>query len=225
MITIAELIEKIIMDTPFLEEGLSEGIINLSALARQIKPEIEATLMKPVTESALIMALKRMTPAIAERVKQNKKSICLLGDITVRSDLSEFTFRRSETLLEKQKKLLHEADTLANPFITFTQGVFEITAIVNATLEKVVEDIFKGETIISRLKNLASITIRLSAQTVHMPGVHYSVLKQLAWKNINVVEVVSTLTEFTIVLEKKDIDVSFSLLMKFLANKKGKTNR
>ncbi len=43
--------------------------------------------------------------------------------------------------------------------------------------------------------------------------------KQLAWNNINVVEVVSTYTEFTIILQKKQVDVSFSILMKFLAGR------
>jgi len=122
-------------------------------------------------------------------------------------------------LLEKQKALLHEIKDRADHFITFTQGVFEITTIVNSGLAAAVETIFKGEKVISRLSELAAVTIRLSPQTVHTPGVHYSILKQLALRDINVVEVVSTYTEFTIILEKNYVDVSFSILLKFLSNK------
>jgi len=219
MITIAEILNRVVVETPFLEEGIADGIINLSALARKVQPQIEKTLMKPVSESAILMALKRMSPKLTKKLKLNKQSIFRAGDLTVRSDLSEFTFLRSETLLEKQKLLLHEIKDRGDHFITFTQGVFEITTIVNSGLAEAVETIFKGEKVISRLSDLAAVTIRLSPQTVHTPGVHYSILKQLALRDINVVEVVSTYTEFTIILEKNYVDVSFSILLKFLSNK------
>ena len=219
MVTIAEILNRVIAETPFLEEGITDGIINLSALARKVQPQIEQTLMKPVSESAILMALKRMSPKLTKKIELNKQSIFRSGDLTVRSDLSEFTFLRSETLLEKQKALLHEIKDRVDHFITFTQGVFEITTIVNSGLAGAVERIFKGEKVISRLSNLAAVTIRLSPQTVHTPGVHYSILKQLALRDINVVEVVSTYTEFTIILQQEKVDVSFSILLKFLSNK------
>jgi len=42
--------------------------------------------------------------------------------------------------------------------------------------------------------------------------VHYSILKQLAWSNINVIEVVSTYTEFTVIIDNARIDTAFSVL-------------
>lgn len=39
-------VEEIIKKSPFLEEALAEGIINLSSLSRQIKPEIDEQLHK-----------------------------------------------------------------------------------------------------------------------------------------------------------------------------------
>jgi hypothetical protein len=217
MNTVSEIINKIVMEAPFLEEGIAQGIINLSALSRKIKPRVEADLVKPVTESAILMALKRMSPKVTQKMKLTKTTFYQEGDLTVRSDLSEFTFMRSDTLLEKQKKLLHAIKDKINHFVTFTQGVYEITIIVNSALESTVEKIFAGEKIISRLSHLAAISIRLSPKTVHTSGVYYSIMKQLAWQNVNVVEVVSTYTEFTIILEKDKVDVSFSILLKYFS--------
>ena len=89
-----------------------------------------------------------------------------------------------------------------NQFVTFTQGVLEVTAIFDAALLPAAERIFAEETVLARLERLAAITIRLAPETVHTPGVHYAVLKQLAMRDINVVEVVSTYTELTIILER-----------------------
>lgn len=216
MITVAEVIETIIKESPFLEEGIAEGIINLSGLARKIRKEVESKLMKPVSESALIMALKRMVPKIEKKSVTGIKAVYQLGDLTVRSDLSEFTYIKTETLLDKQKLLLHEVNQGSNPFVTFTQGVFESTTIVNSSFADLVKEIFLGEKLIHQLAGLSAVTIRLTPETLQTPGVYYSILKQLAWKGINFVEVVSTYTEFTIILKQEDVDTSFSILLKFL---------
>jgi hypothetical protein len=218
MITVSEVLKKIILGSPLLEEGISEGIINLSALARNLQPKIEAQLMKPVSESAILMALKRLSSKITVKENQREKILKDIGDLTVRSNLCEFTFIKSETILERQKQLLLQIEGQRDSFVTFTQGVFEITIIVNSDLAKTVEEIFKTEKIVSRIPDLSAITIRLSPQSVHTPGIHYSILKQLAWKNINVVEVVSTFTEFTIILEKDQVDLTFSILMNFFSH-------
>lgn len=194
---------------------MADEIINLSALARLIRPEIERELMKPVSESAILMALKRYSPKIPHKSAELRKVLSKMGDMTVRSNLMEFTFKRGDTLLEKLKHLLQRIEQRRDTFVTFTQGIYEVTVIVSADLAPDVKHIFFGETIISSLSDLAAVIIRLSPQTVVTPGVHYSILKQLAWKNINVVEVVSTFSEFTIILEKKNVDLTFSILMKF----------
>jgi hypothetical protein len=46
--------------------------------------------------------------------------------------------------------------------------------------------------------------------TALIPGVYSFILKALAWEGLNVVEVVSTLNEFTIILDDKAIDAAFA---------------
>ena len=216
MITINELLEQIILRTPFLEEGLSQGIINLSALSRKIRPQIEKKLLKPVSESAILMALKRLLPDIISK-SENMDINLKAGDITVRSGLTEFTYSKSGTLIENKMRLLDEIKSSGDFFVTITQGVHETTMIVNSSLKKRLEEIFRGETLIKKIDDLAAITIRLTGDMVYLPGVHYNILKQLAWHNINVIEVVSTYTEFNIILQKKEVDTSFSILLKYLS--------
>jgi hypothetical protein len=52
---------------------------------------------------------------------------------------------------------------------------------------------------------------------VGTPGVYYSIFKQLAWGNVNVVDVVSTYTEFTVLFEFQNVDRAFSILKRFLS--------
>lgn len=103
MLTIPNAVEEVIKKKPFLEGALVEGLINLSALARQLKPEIEKQVGKAVNDSAVIMALNRLVPRLElMSAMKFKKVVENIGDIIVRSNLADFAFTNSATLYEKQ---------------------------------------------------------------------------------------------------------------------------
>ncbi|MBP1691411.1 MAG: aspartate kinase [Bacteroidetes bacterium] len=212
MITIAAAVEKVVHDMPLLEECLAEGIVNLSAVARAIRPRVESTIMKKAGNAALVMALRRLAPRLKRKAADPRGILRLIRDITVRSNITEFTFRNSDTILQCQVRLLQKLRGQGENFITCTQGVHEMTVMVHADFEGIVEKVFHGEKRVSRVKNLAALGIHLTPKVVEVPGVYYAILKQLTWAGINVVEVVSTMTELTLMLEKKNVERAFLVL-------------
>jgi len=216
MITVPELAQKYVLQSPLLEEGLARGIMNLSALARELRPALESELGRPVSPAAILMALKRLSPELLKRAGRKPGGLKKTGDLIVRSNLVEFTFRNSDSIWEKQKKLLQRIERDREAFLTYTQGVFEVMLIASSGIEKAVLEIFGGESILARVGNLSAIVIRLSPRSVHTPGVYYAILKQLAWGNVNVIDVVSTTLEFTILVEKPQVDRAFSILTRYL---------
>lgn len=212
MITVPEVVEELVKQSPFLEEGLALGIINYSALARQLQPQIREKLYKDIREGAIVMALKRLSGKLQSRQAPASSLLHKLSDITVRSNLIEFTFTNSPTLVEKQCRLLTEAAQEKGAFLTFTHGVFETTLIVSAGLEKEAERVFTGENLRSKIADLSSITLILPRESVSQAGVYYQILKSLAWEGISFTEVVSSLTELTVILENSQVDRAFSVL-------------
>ena len=219
MITVAEEVKRIIRQSPFLEEGLSRGLINYSALAREIQDDLQAALMKPVSTSAILMALKRLAnklePSFRSRIQ--RKFLEEMGDLTVRSNLIGFTYFRSATIIENHKRLLDELQDQGDRFLTFTHAVTETTILVSARLEKTVERIFETERLFKKMTGLSAVIIKFLPGAVSTPGIHYRIFRQLAWQNINVVEVVSTHQELILILEKAQVDRAFSVLMGFVS--------
>ena len=214
MISIPTAVEAVIKKRPFLEVALVDGLINLSALARQLKPEIEQMVAKEVNDSAVIMALNRLVPRLGAVTSKKARGVVEnIGDIIVRSNLANYTFNNSATLHMRQAKLLDKINEMKNIFCTFSQGVSETTLVVSDSLAELVETSFKGETLITKHTNLSLITVKLPSDNTLCPGVYYYLFKELAWDNINIVEVISTSNEFTIVVSDNDIHRAFAILM------------
>ena len=212
MITIPETVENIIKKSPFLAESLSQGIINISALARKIKPQVENEVMKEIQIGAIVMALNRLSKRIQVKTTEGKKLFGSAPDLMIRSNLIEVTFVNSEFLLQNQRLLLERIDDRRNYFFTFTQGIFETTIIAGKELKPEIIALFKDEKIISQFDDLSAITVLLPPGTTLIPGAYDFILKSLAWESINIVEVVSTFNEFTMILNSIESDRAFSII-------------
>ena len=217
MLTVPEAAEKIINRSRYLSEAISKGIINLSALARYMKPELEEMLAKKISDPAIFMALNRL--ATGMKPKHVFKNIFKTPpDMIVRSNLIEITLTHSESLIEKYPMLLKMSNTKDKYFFTITEGVFETTIIASKDLHKAIRKVLKDEVIVAEFKNLSSITIRLPKDAILTPGVFYFFLKSLAWEGVNIIEVVSAYLEFTLILTDKETNRAFSILQSLFVN-------
>ena len=132
MKTISSVVENYIKAKPFLLNSLSQGIINLTSLARVMMPELEKELGKDVKQGAVVMALKRLSEELDFKINLKiSKVLRNLGEITVRSSLVDYAFAISETLLENQVKLISEVNKNQDIFYTSSRGVNETNIIRN----------------------------------------------------------------------------------------------
>ncbi len=218
--TVSDTVSEIVSRKPFLEEALASGLINLSSLARDIYPEVSQRMDKDVKHGAVVMALKRLKPDVNYQINERiKKVVDLMGDITVRSNLADFTFRNSDSLTTNQTRLLEIISKRKEIFYAFSQGIYETTIILSNLIENEVNEIFKDEFLTFKIANLSSITIKLPEENTSVFGVYYHILKKLAYEGINILEIVSTTHEFTVIVNDNDVDAAFSVLKRLKQDK------
>ncbi len=212
--TTAQIVDKIITGSPFLEEALSEGLINISSLSRKLKPEIEKVLQKKVQLGTILMAIKRRPAGHSFKVTREIKNFMdKLGDIIVRSGLSDYTFENSTGLNSCNRQLIDETAGEKEMFCTVSQGVYETTLVVSNVMAERINTIYLNEKLLAQKTGLSSITIRLPESNTEISGIYYFLLKNLAWSGINVCEIISTSNEVTFVLDEQDVHKAFSILM------------
>lgn len=218
--SIPKIIDEIIAGSPFLEEALTDGLINISSLARKIKPEVEAKLKEEVKEGAIVMAINRRPHGYYLKISRGIKNFMRqLGDIIVRSDLRDYTYANSTSLISCHRRLMEQIDREKDLFCTFSQGVYESTIIVSQSMDEKVMKIYEREKIITKKTGLTSMTIRLPEDNTEISGVYYYILKNLAWAGVNIHEVISTTNEFTIVVTDNFVNQAFAILMSLKRNK------
>ncbi len=213
MKTISAVVEHYIKKKPFLQTALAQGIINLTSLSRQIKPEIAEALGKDVKDGAIVMALKRLSDDLEFRATHRiVKVLKNIGEITVRSNLTDYTFLASDTILQQQARLLEEVNENQDVFYTSSRGVNEINIVISNIMDSVVEKYFKHERCTQKAEGLSSITVKLPAENVSVPGIYYFIFQRLAWEGIVLYEVISTTNEFTILVNEEQVDIAFKTI-------------
>jgi hypothetical protein len=214
MTSLSKVIEDRINNIPFLRENLSEGLINTSALARILKPELEERFNKTIKESTIIMSIGRLP--LAKNVSIQKKLASVIdniGDLIVRSNLVKYNLNNYKGISKDQSVFLQKSENITDSFYTVSRGINETTILINSQMVKLLEHEMDNKSILTKIENLSAITMKLPEDNVETEGVYYFILKKLAWKNITIEEVVSTTNEFTIVVKSDLISKAFDVLV------------
>lgn len=208
MITIAKRVEELVERWPMLKQGLELDLLNTSAVARYIKPEVENEVGEKVSEAAVLMALRRYE--VKERDTQIQQPKDYLGDISVRSDLIDLTYLNSPTLPRKLARIAH--GLAPHHYFTTSRGLLQTSVIVHQEHARSVAEALINEHLEAQSEDLTAITLHLKKGHDNISGILAFPLQLLAWRGLTVVEVVSTYDELNIILYDKDVEKAFSTL-------------
>ena len=218
MVTISRVVEKIVSENIFIQEALSRGIINYAAFAEEIKPRVEIELKEKVKDSAVMMALRRLQERIENKIIR-KPQFNKNSDIVIKSDLFEVSYTKSKNSINLIKKIYESID-ITSDFLTATQGISQVTIISAKKNKEKIMKILEEEKIISVVDDLASVSTTFPENCPDEIGYFYMVTRSFAWENISIIEIVSTISEFTLILKEDDTPNAFVILKELIKNNK-----
>jgi hypothetical protein len=217
MIKVSDAVKEIIVESEEVVACLSQGVLNLSAYAKRILPAVERRTKKPVKHGTIVAALARYAREL--EVKSSIVPAITWRDIAVKSGLLEIAFDKTRANRERLQVLYQTPQFQAADFLTVTHGVGELSIIINESLEQPVMQIFGRQKPKFVLRGLCGLTVRFDEHYIHEPGLTLSLVRKIAIKRINIVELVSTFTELTFLLYEHDMS---SALAEFVPSPKAK---
>ncbi len=217
MVTVSHLIGKIVSSKPILHEAIEQGIISYGNLAEQLLPEIEEELDKKVKHSAVVMALRRYAEKIEKT--QAKPKFDYNSEIIMKTNLCDISVRKSPALFTKLKKIYSIVNYEKGDVLNVIHGNYEVSIVSNMRyLDKIKKEL-KGEKLLNTEKDLVSLSLSFSGDFLHTPGIISTAARKLNWDNVNIYELVSTLTELTFIVSKKDSARGYSALQRLVSEK------
>jgi aspartokinase len=218
MLKISEAIKTICSEQPLFAFGLHNKVFNLSALAKLLRPMIEARTKKPVKDSAILMSLSRLQTKNIKTKSSFKKPPVV--NITIHSNLCSISFFTNKPLFDKINQLYNQVKS-RNGYISVIQGVNETNLIIDENFFELV-----GELIKDRPKNIhrdiASLNIQLDEKVYDTPGQFYFLVQAISFQGINIREISSAFSEVIFYLDQADIKLAFDTIYNSFQNNNGR---
>jgi aspartokinase len=101
-------------------------------------------------------------------------------------------------------------------FLNVTMGSHEVSLSFSEKYLDTVTLLTAGETVLHRMGDLVALSLVFSGDFMSTPGIVYEAVRKLAWEEINVNEIISTMNELTFVIRREDSMDAFTVLQSFL---------
>jgi aspartokinase len=216
MVTISHLVGELIKKRPLLQEAILEGIVNFGAVADQLKPAIEKDLGKTVKHSAIVMALHRHADNLSKPIPRR---FDLKSEIIMKTNICDLLLAKSPELFERLKKAYELVDYDKGDTLNIVHGNYEVSLVVSERIVEQLKKLLHGMKIVKTERNLVSIALRFGEKFVSTPGVIATITRKLAWNKINIVEIVSTMTELNVIIRDEDLTLAYKTLTELIENK------
>jgi aspartokinase len=169
---------------------------------------------KPINVKSIIVGLSRLKLKISQPVKVIKP--IAIVNLSIHAEIEELTYEKTKDNIKLFRDVYKNLSTKKQNYLTATQGINEITIIGGNPEISSFTKILNRSTLLSHKKGLVSITVKLPKAAISTPNTIYLITKKLAIKKINLIEIVSTFSELTFIIDKKDAQLAVEQLSKGL---------
>jgi len=208
MIKIQPIVRDIMLGDIEAYYSLTNGYMNMSGYAYQIRPKVELLAKKKTTIASLVVSLSRLR----KEFKKEKPLIhsVAIKNITTKLPLSEIAYEKSNDFMIKLESFHENISVSEEDFFTITMGATEVDVICSSNIESKVLKHFKIKPKITN-RNLAAIGISFDPEVFSIPNTFFSLLSVTARARVNIEELVSTPTELIFIVDEKDFGRTVAL--------------
>jgi hypothetical protein len=195
----------------YLLELLREDLVNISALSRMLLPRIRKENRQATVESISIAIKRYIDQQKAERISERLRVIIGNTQLSTKNDIIHMTFRRNQEVARQISKVSERINWDNDEIFLVNQGSGEITVVLDKKNRKLLDQC--RQHMVECTADVAIISLKESFQkeSLEVPGLYAYFINQLARNGINLVEVVSTLSQLTFVLRENDMPRAYTI--------------
>ena len=209
VMSITKTVEKYVQEHPSVKDCLKKGLVNYSALARQIAEELGLDAERNF--DALLIAARRSHEKVAKEKDSQEKILSVLRQsrVEIKNRMVAFVLERgvppkSLTDLENKAKKAGEV-------LHIIEGVSAMTLITVEELSKEIRSLFR-HFIIRGNKELVEVILKSPKEIEQTAGIMGYLCSLLGENGVNIVEEMSCWTDTIFLVQEKDLGKVMELL-------------
>jgi hypothetical protein len=206
-LSINRIVKNIVTNDIFLATSLNKGYVNLSAVARDLIPVIEAKLGEKVNIEAIISALKR-NRGVSRRSDGKVFNVLSETSVHLLTSIAKIVIpvKRNEKVFRDVVDL-----NLSGALYISTGSEYTTLIVENRNLPEISDALRRG--VIDKRMDLAVIIIKAPVSLLETPGFLMSLYSKLAFTGINIEETTNSYTDAIIVVKESDASEAFMSLL------------
>ncbi len=213
--SISETVRNLVDNSPYIKEMLSRDFLNCSSYASAVKEKVEEVVGKTIGLNSIVMALRRYALELNFSTDQGSRIPALEYQIVMHTNIFDYNLEKDEALLGKISVLYQELPSSHREFINFIVGTNEVGIFASEKYREQVERAIHGSKVLHNEDSLVAFTMVFSGPFLQTPGIIHEAVQRLAWEDINLLELVSTLNELTFVVKSIDSVTTYKVLQSF----------
>lgn len=209
MQTISQIVSAIIQEDVVALTYLQEGLLNTSAYAEKILPIVEEKVFKDVGKNSIITALSRIK---AKASDTHSKLDFKINDIRLILPIAELVYKKNKSLNAEISKVYRSFQNDHKIYLNINNVDHEIDIFASSPAVQKIKEVCGELELVTQENDLAAITLEYSSQYRNYSGMAAQILNALAVANINMVECLTTYSEFTIYIDQQEAQKTIGLL-------------
>ena len=203
MVTISHVVSKLIDENIYLQEAIGKGIASYGSVAKKLKSDIEEELRKEVAHYAVVAAIRRY----AEKMDIKFRDIRFdanTSEVNLKTNVIDINVVKTLGLFDKLKRIYDIIKFEQGDILHIVYGRNSVSIVTNERYKQDILNFLQHEQIFNVEENLVSLSFSISKKLINTPGVLFQIIRNFAWENINIIEVISMDLEITFIVDEKD---------------------
>ena len=215
MVTVSHIVNKLVDEKIYLQEAIAKGIASYGSVAKQLKPEIEKELKKEVAHYAIVAALRRYAEKLNSRFKEIKFT-ANNSEVSLKTNIIDISVQKTPCLFDKLKKIYDIINFDNGDILHIIYGRNTVSIVTNEKYKDQICRFLQFEKILCIDENLVALSFAIDKELVETPGVLFQIVRNFAWENINIIEIISIDLEMTFIVAEKDAITGYKALKRLI---------
>lgn len=126
------------------------------------------------------------------------------SEVNLKTNVIDINVLRTPCLFDKLKRIYDIIKFEKGDILHIIYGKNSVSIVTNERYKEQICTFLQNERIMNIEENLVSLSFTIAKELVDIPGVLFQIVRNFAWENINIKEVISIDLEITFIVDNKD---------------------